>query len=40
MNAGGFEAMATIRKGQIRSIHGNDIRAQGEFIEELFGVAA
>jgi IS6 family transposase len=36
----GFEAMAMIRKGEIRSICGNDIRAQAEFIDELFGVAA
>ena len=36
----GFETMAMIRKGQIRNIGGNDIRAQGEFIDELFRVAA
>jgi hypothetical protein len=29
-----------IRKGQIRNVSGKDIRAQGEFIDELFGVAA
>jgi len=36
----GFEAMAMIRKGQIRNIGGNDIRAQSKFIAELFQVAA
>jgi IS6 family transposase len=36
----GYETMAMIRKGQIRDIDGNDIRAQGEFTNELFRVAA
>jgi transposase, IS6 family len=36
----GFEAMAMIRKGQIRNITGNDVRAQAGFIAELFKIAA
>ncbi len=36
----GHEAMAMIRKGQVRNISGNDIRAQAEFIAALFEVAA
>ena len=36
----GYEAMAMIRKGQVRNISGNDIKAQGEFITGLFQVAA
>ena len=36
----GFEAMAMIRKGQVRKNDGRDIRAQAAFIAELFGVAA
>jgi transposase, IS6 family len=36
----GFEAMAMIRKGQIRNIGGNDIRAQSKFIAELFQIVA
>ena len=36
----GYEAMAMIRKGQVRNISGNDIRAQAEFIAALFGIAA
>jgi IS6 family transposase len=36
----GYEAMAMIRKGQIRNIGGSDIRAQAEFIAGLFQVAA
>jgi IS6 family transposase len=36
----GFATMAMIRKGQIRNIEGNDIGAQGEFINEPFRVAA
>ena len=36
----GFEAMAMIRKGQVRKIDGRDMRAQAAFIAELFGVAA
>jgi IS6 family transposase len=37
---GGYDAMAMIRKGQVRKIGGNDIRAQAEFIAELFQLAA
>src|ERR1700692_1243853 len=29
-NAGGYEAMAMVRKGQVRNISGGDIRAQAE----------
>src|SRR5882757_720516 len=36
----GFEAMAMIRKGQIRNIRGDDIRAQANFIAGLFWNAA
>jgi transposase, IS6 family len=36
----GMEAMAMIRKGQIRNIGGNDITAQREFIAGLFQMAA
>ena len=36
----GYEAMAMIRKEQVRRIGGSDIRAQAAFIEELFQVAA
>jgi IS6 family transposase len=36
----GMEAMAMIRKGQIRNIGGNDIRAQRCFIAGLFQLAA
>jgi transposase, IS6 family len=36
----GFEAMAMIRKGQVRKIDGRDMRAQAAFVAELFGVAA
>jgi transposase, IS6 family len=36
----GFEAMAIIRKGQVRHIGGSDIRAQAIFIAELFPMAA
>jgi IS6 family transposase len=36
----GYEAMAMIRKGQLRNIGGNDIRAQAEFISGLFHLAA
>jgi hypothetical protein len=32
--------MAIIRKGQVRNIVGNDIRAQATFIARLFDVAA
>jgi IS6 family transposase len=36
----GIEAMAMMRKGQIRNIRGNDIRAQSTFIAGLFEIAA
>jgi transposase, IS6 family len=36
----GYEAMAMIRKGQVRNIGGSDIRAQAKFIAGLFQVAA
>ena len=36
----GYEAMAMIRKGQVRNIGGGDIRAQAEFIAGLFQAAA
>ena len=36
----GMEAMAMIRKGQIRNIRGNDIRAQRSFLAGLFQLAA
>jgi transposase, IS6 family len=36
----GYDAMAMIKKGQVRNISGNDIRAQAAFIAGLFQVAA
>jgi IS6 family transposase len=36
----GYEAMAMIRKGQVRNISGRDIRTQAAFIAGLFHVAA
>ena len=36
----GYEAMAMIRKGQVRNISGRDIRSQAAFIAGLFHVAA
>ena len=36
----GYEAMAMIRKGQVRKIGGSDIRAQARFIVGLFEAAA
>ena len=36
----GYEAMAMIRKGQIRDLGGRDIRAQATFVAGLFRVAA
>jgi IS6 family transposase len=36
----GFEAMAMIRKGQVRNLGGDDIRAQAKFIAGLFEAAA
>ena len=36
----GYEAMAMIKKGQVRNINGRDIKAQASFIASLFEVAA
>jgi hypothetical protein len=36
----GYEAMAMLRKGQVRNISRNEIRAQATFITGLFQVAA
>jgi IS6 family transposase len=36
----GYEAMAMIRKRQVRNISGRDIRGQAKFIARLFNVAA
>jgi transposase, IS6 family len=36
----GYEAMAMIRKGQLRNIGGRDMRAQASFIAEMFEIAA
>ena len=36
----GIGTMAMVRKGQIRSISGNAIRAQAAFVTDLFEVAA
>jgi IS6 family transposase len=36
----GYEAMAMIRRGQVRNIGGGDMRAQATFVAGLFGIAA
>ena len=36
----GYGAMAMVRKGQVQSIGGRDMRAQASFVAELFQVAA
>jgi transposase-like protein len=36
----GYEAMAMVRKGQVRNIGGRDMRAQASFVSELFQTAA
>ncbi len=36
----GYEAMNMIRKGQINGVEKGDIRAQAEFVSQIFGVAA
>jgi hypothetical protein len=36
----GYEAMAMVRKGQVRGIGGRDMRAQASFVAGLFQVAA
>ena len=37
---GGYEVMATIRKGQVHNVGGRDMPAQAVFIANLFEVAA
>jgi hypothetical protein len=36
----GYEAMAMVRKGQVRRVAGRDMRAQTIFLAELFQIAA
>jgi len=36
----GYEAMAMIRKGEVRNIGGSDMRTQAAFVAGLFGIAA
>ncbi len=36
----GYEAMAMIRKGQVRKVGGRDMRTQAAFVAELFQAAA
>ena len=36
----GYEAMAMVRKGQVRDVGGQDMRAQATFVAGLFEVAA
>jgi hypothetical protein len=36
----GYEAMAMMRKGQVRRIGGRDMQAQAAFVAELFDFAA
>jgi IS6 family transposase len=36
----GYEAIAMIKKGQVRNIGGNDIKVQSRFIAALFDSAA
>src|SRR4051812_34521967 len=36
----GYEAMAMIRKGQVRSVNGGDMQAQATFVPTLFRIAA
>ena len=36
----GYEALAMIRKGQVRNIGGSDMRTQATFVAGLFGIAA
>ena len=35
----GYEAMNMIRKGQVQGVAKGDIRAQAEFVSQIFGVA-
>ena len=39
-NAGGFEALAMIRKGQVQNVGGNDISVERIFTAGLFQIAA
>ncbi len=36
----GYEAMAMVRKGQVRGIGGRDMQAQAAFVADLFQIAA
>jgi len=36
----GYEAMAMVRKGQLRKVSGRDMKAQAAFVAELFDLAA
>ena len=36
----GYETMHMLRKSQVKNLHGNDMRAQKQFVEQLFGIAA
>jgi transposase, IS6 family len=36
----GYEAMAMVRKGQVRNVGGRDMHEQAAFITDLFGIAA
>ena len=36
----GYEAVHTMRKGQVRWVSGTDVRRQNQFINKLFGLAA
>lgn len=36
----GYETMHMLRKGQVKNLDGNDMRAQKQFVEQLFGIAA
>ena len=36
----GYEALAMIRKGEVRNIGGSDMRTQAAFVAGLFGIAA
>jgi IS6 family transposase len=36
----GFEAMAMIRKGQVKNVGGNDMKARATFVANLFQMAA
>jgi IS6 family transposase len=36
----GYEALAMMRKGQVKGVGGDDIVAQAAFVNSLFGIAA